>query len=195
MSTSKKKDAAALLAAKIAPRAPAGGSSRASASGQVPVRPRCALICVQAPEGYGKTSLLARFRREWLGAGAYVGWLSLDANDSAGRFVEALLLSAYTALGKHALARLAEETLRSGFEPREAIAALLGDLANAARPTALFLDDVHALPEAVSAERCRTWSSTFRPTSTSSSARDGGCRFPPRISSPTDSSRGSTSRT
>jgi LuxR family maltose regulon positive regulatory protein len=42
--------------------------------------------------------------------------------------------------------------LRGGVEPREAIAAMLGDLANAARPTVLFLDDVHAVPEGVSAE-------------------------------------------
>ena len=153
MSTSKKEVAAALLAAKIAPpRTRRWVIARQRLVDRFQSVRECALVCVQAPEGYGKTSLLARFRREWLGAGAFVGWLSLDANDGAGRFVDALLLSAYTALGKHALARLADETRRSGIEPREAIAALLGDLANAARPTALFLDDVHALPEAVSAE-------------------------------------------
>src|SRR5262245_18766853 len=42
--------------------------------------------------------------------------------------------------------------LRTAIEPRERIAALLGDLAHAARPTAIFLDDVHALPPAVSTE-------------------------------------------
>jgi LuxR family transcriptional regulator, maltose regulon positive regulatory protein len=153
LSTSKKEDAAALLAAKIAPpRTRRWVITRQRLVDKFQSVRDCTLIRVQAPEGYGKTSLLARFRREWLGAGAYVGWLSLDANDGPARFVEALLLSAYSALGKHALARLAEKTFRSGFEPREAIAALLGDLANAARPTALFLDDVHALPEAVSAE-------------------------------------------
>jgi LuxR family maltose regulon positive regulatory protein len=153
VSTSKKEDAAPLLAAKIAPpRTRRWVITRQRLLDKFESVRECALVRVQAPEGYGKTSLLARFRREWLGAGACVGWLSLDASDGPGRFVEALLLSAYGALGKHALAKLAEKTLRGGFEPREAIAALLGDLANAARPIALFLDDVHAVPEAVGAE-------------------------------------------
>jgi len=43
----------------------------------------CALICVQAPAGYGKTSLLAKLRREWLAAGACAAWLSLDEHDTA----------------------------------------------------------------------------------------------------------------
>ena len=107
---------------------------------------------MQAPAGYGKTSLLARLRREWLAAGACAAWLSLDADDDAARFVEALLLSTYTALGRPAPVRAVEQTLRSGFEPREAIAALLGELAEAAHPTALVLDDVHAMPQAVASE-------------------------------------------
>ena len=153
MSTSKKEGAAALVAAKIAPpRTRRWVIARQRLVDRFQSLRDCALICVQAPEGYGKTSLLARLRREWLAAGAYVGWLALDANDDPGRFVEALLFSAYSALGKPAVANLVEEKLRSGTEPREAIAGLLGELADAARPTALFLDDVHALPETVSAE-------------------------------------------
>jgi ATP/maltotriose-dependent transcriptional regulator MalT len=89
---------------------------------------------------------------QWLAAGACAAWLALDENDAAGRFVEALLLSTFTALGRPAPASAVEEALRSAIEPREAISALLGDLADAARSTALVLDDVHALPEAVGAE-------------------------------------------
>lgn len=153
MSTSKNEDAETLLAAKIAPpRTRRWVITRQRLVDRFEAVRDCTLIGVQAPEGYGKTSLLARFRREWLSAGACAGWLSLDASDGASRFVEALLLSAYGALGRHAAARSVEKALGSGFEPREAIATLLGDLAHAARPTALFLDDVHALPEPVSAE-------------------------------------------
>jgi LuxR family maltose regulon positive regulatory protein len=152
-SPSKREGAAALLAIKLAPpRTRRWLIARQRLVDKFHLVRECALICVQAPEGYGKTSLLARFRREWLGAGGCAAWLALDANDDAGRFVEALLLSAYTAMGKPAPAKAVERLLRTGIEPREAIAALLGELADAARPMALVLDDVHALPEAVGSE-------------------------------------------
>jgi LuxR family maltose regulon positive regulatory protein len=150
---SSKQGGATLLAVKIAPpRARKWVVSRERLVRRFQSVRECALICVQAPAGYGKTSLLARMRREWLAAGACAAWLALDEDDDAGRFVEALLLSTYTALGRPLPARAVEQTLAGAIEPREAIAGLLADLADAARPTALVLDDVHALPEAVGAE-------------------------------------------
>jgi LuxR family maltose regulon positive regulatory protein len=150
---SKKQGGALLLAVKIAPpRARRWVVSRERLLNKFQSVRECALVCVQAPAGYGKTSLLARMRREWLAAGACAAWLSLDENDEAGRFVEALLLSTYTALGQPEPARMADQVLRSAIEPREAIGTLLGELADAARPTALVLDDVHALPGPVGAE-------------------------------------------
>lgn len=150
---SKREAAAALLAIKIAPpRAQRWLVSRERLVRRFQAVRECALICVQAPAGYGKTSLLARLRREWLGTGACAAWLSLDENDDASRFAEALLFSTYTALGRPAPMRLVEHTLRSAVEPRESIAALLGELADAARPVALVLDDIHAMPEAAAAE-------------------------------------------
>ena len=145
--------AAALLALKIAPpRTRRWVVSRERLVRTFHAVRECALICVRAPAGYGKTSLLARLRREWLAAGACAAWLSLDDDDDAARFVEALLLSTYTALGRPDPVRAVEQTLGSGVEPREAIAALLGELAEAAHPTALVLDDVHAMPQAVASE-------------------------------------------
>ena len=149
----KREETAALLAIKIAPPR----TRRWIVSRERLVRSfhsvrECALICVQGPAGYGKTSFLARLRREWLATGACAAWLSLDADDDASRFVAALLFSAYTALGRPGPIRAAEQTLRSGVEPREAIATLLGELSEAATPTALVLDDVHAMPPAVASE-------------------------------------------
>ena len=150
---SKKEGAAALLAIKIAPpRTRRWVVSRERLVRKFHSVRECALICVQAPAGYGKTSLLARFRREWLATGACAAWLSLDEGDDAGRFVEALLFSTYSALGRAAPRGAAAQALRSGIEPREAIAALLGELAEAATPIALVLDDVHALPPEVASE-------------------------------------------
>jgi LuxR family maltose regulon positive regulatory protein len=150
---SKKEEAAALLAIKIAPpRARRWVVSRERLVRTFHSVRECALVCVQAPAGYGKTSLLARMRREWLAAGACAAWLSLDEDDDTNRFVEVLLLSAYTALGRPGPVRAVEQTLRGSVEPHEALAALLGELAAAATPTALVLDDVHALPQAVACD-------------------------------------------
>jgi LuxR family maltose regulon positive regulatory protein len=150
---SKKEGAAALVALKIAPpRTRRWVVSRERLVRRFHSVRECALICVQAPAGYGKTSLLARMRREWLASGACAAWLSLDADDDADRFVEALLLSAYTALGRPGPVSAVEQTLRSGVEPREALATLLGELATAATTTALVLDDVHAMPQAVASD-------------------------------------------
>lgn len=149
----KREEAAALLALKIAPpRARRWIVSRERLVRRFHSVRECAMICVQGPAGYGKTSLLARMRREWLATGACAAWLSLDADDDASRFVAALLFSAYTALGRPGPIRAVEQTLRSGVEPREAIATLLGELSEAATPTALVLDDVHAMPPAVASE-------------------------------------------
>ena len=159
--------AAALFALKIAPpRTRRWVVSRERLVRRFHAVRECALICVRAPAGYGKTSLLARLRREWLATGACAAWLSLDADDDAARFVEALLLSTHTALGRPAPVRAVEQTLGSGVEPREAIAALLGELAEAAHPTALVLDDVHAMPQAALPSSWPISRSIFRRTFT-----------------------------
>lgn len=150
---SNRERAAALLAIKIAPpRTRRWTVSRERLVRRFHSVRECALICVQAPAGYGKTSLLARMRREWLATGACAAWLSLDADDEAGRFVEALLCSTYSALGRPAPLAAASQALRSGVEPPEALVTLLGELAEAATPVAIVLDDAHLLPPEVASE-------------------------------------------
>ena len=56
-------------------------------------------ILVEAPRGFGKTTLLSQWRRAWLERGAFVAWLTLDARDTPGRFAEALLASLHVATG------------------------------------------------------------------------------------------------
>jgi len=51
------------------------------------------VILVQAPAGYGKTSLLAQWRREHLAHGAVVAWLSVQADDDPQRLVQGLVLA------------------------------------------------------------------------------------------------------
>jgi hypothetical protein len=50
-----------------------------------------AVIAVQAPAGFGKTSLLGQWRRESLARAAVVAWLTLDERDEPMRFVQGLM--------------------------------------------------------------------------------------------------------
>jgi hypothetical protein len=48
-------------------------------------------IAVCGPRGFGKTTLLVQWRRQWLERGALVGWVTLDERDDPERFAVALL--------------------------------------------------------------------------------------------------------
>ena len=54
------------------------------------------VILVQAPAGFGKTSLLAQWRREHLAQGRVVAWLSAQPQDDVPRFVQGLALAVRT---------------------------------------------------------------------------------------------------
>src|SRR5690349_4905437 len=57
-------------------------------------------IAVVAPAGFGKTTLLAQWRRRWLEQGALVAWLSVDDKDEPERFTLALLHALRVASGR-----------------------------------------------------------------------------------------------
>ena len=113
------------------------------------VRERTA-IAVIAPAGFGKTTLLAQWRRRWLAQGALVAWLTVDRQDDPSRFNRALLHSVRVASGRNP----AEEGGPPGalFDPFsiEALTGLLGDIASLGKQTVLIIDDIERLPEASS---------------------------------------------
>src|SRR4249919_2906357 len=57
-------------------------------------------IAVVAPAGFGKSTLLAQWRRRWLEQGALVAWLTVDDKDEPARFTMALLHAVRIASGR-----------------------------------------------------------------------------------------------
>ncbi len=68
------------------------------------------VLIVNAPAGFGKTSLLTQWRREWLSRGAIVAWLTLDDDDDPVRFSEALAVAMDLASGRRAFSRIGLRT-------------------------------------------------------------------------------------
>ncbi|HET7527753.1 MAG TPA: LuxR family transcriptional regulator, partial [Burkholderiaceae bacterium] len=58
------------------------------------------VILVQASAGFGKTSLLAQWRREHLARGSVVAWLSAQPQDDVPRFVQSLALAVRAGAGR-----------------------------------------------------------------------------------------------
>ena len=104
------------------------------------------VIVVEAPAGFGKTSLLTQWRREALQNGAVAAWLSLDSNDEGGRLVQGLAMSMRMASGRKEVFRDQLYTPAEGEDELGALTGLMAEVATLAVDTVLMLDDCHALP-------------------------------------------------
>jgi LuxR family maltose regulon positive regulatory protein len=105
-------------------------------------------IIVTAPQGFGKTTLLARWRRNWLERGAFVAWASLDAQDDRARFVDLLFFALRAATGRDSFATAATQSRLQSNRELDALTALLAEVALLATPTVIVLDDAHRMPQA-----------------------------------------------
>lgn len=106
------------------------------------------ILLVHAPSGFGKTSLLAQWRREALQHGAVVAWLTLDDRDDGARIVQSLSVALSMSGGRRSAGpsyARADAQVEGDFE---GITAWLADVAEMAVETVLVLDEAHALPEA-----------------------------------------------
>ena len=108
-------------------------------------------VVVHAPAGFGKTALLAQWRRERLEAGDVVAWLTLDAWDDDTRFAQSLAVAMQAGSGRSRFGQscLAMADQRDGRH--EGITAWLAEVVEMAAETVLILDEVHALPESTAA--------------------------------------------
>ena len=107
------------------------------------------VIAVQAPAGFGKTSLLGQWRRESLARAAVVAWLTLDERDEPMRFVQGLMTASRLGSDRAVFGNgLAGTTLLNEGDALDALTAWLAAVADLASEVMLFLDDAHTLPDA-----------------------------------------------
>ena len=110
------------------------------------VNDRTAII-VTAPQGFGKTTLLAQWRRNWLQRGAFVAWATLDSQDDRARFVSLLLHALRAATGRESFALAATQNMMQANGELDALTTLLAEVAQLATPTVVILDDAHRMPQ------------------------------------------------
>jgi LuxR family maltose regulon positive regulatory protein len=135
-----------LLLRVTPPRVPRDLSTRSHLlSTAEPLRDR-PVIVVQAPAGFGKTSLLAQWRLEHLARGAVVAWLSAQRRDEPQRLLQALVLAMRVGAGRPAFGlTLLEASAPGGLE---AATVLLAEVGQLALDTVLMIDEADRLPEA-----------------------------------------------
>ena len=102
-----------------------------------------AVMLVQAPAGFGKTSLLAQWRREHLARGAVVAWVSAQPRDHPRRLVQALALAVRVGAGRPSFGRTLIAAPAGGLE---GVTAWLAEVAQSALDLVLFVDEADRLP-------------------------------------------------
>lgn len=105
------------------------------------------ILLVQAPPGFGKTSLLGQWRREFLARGAAVAWLAADERDDPRHFLQGLTLAVRVGCGRPAFGRLLIEGGGAPVGELEGITAWLAEVALTALDVVLIVDEAERLPE------------------------------------------------
>jgi LuxR family maltose regulon positive regulatory protein len=100
-----------------------------------------AVFLVEAASGNGKTSLLAKWRLDWIQSGAVVAWLSMDSEDSPVAVVSGIVLGLRRGTGLAAFGTDAIEAVRRGAGTTLALTSLLAEITDTAKPTVLIFDN------------------------------------------------------
>lgn len=103
------------------------------------------VIAVQAQSGFGKTSLLVQWRREYLAKGAAVAWVTADAGYDLQRFLHTLVLAVRMGCGRPGFGRLLLESAGTGIGELEGVTAWLAEVAQTSLKVVLMIDDAESL--------------------------------------------------
>ena len=135
-----------LLLKVTPPRLPRNVISRAGLGGGDTGLREPPVVVVQAPAGFGKTSLLAQLRRDHLAHGAAVAWLFAQAQDDPVRFVQGLALAVRVGAGRPTFGH----ALLQGGTPAglEGVTSWLAEVAQGALNLVLIVDEADRLPRA-----------------------------------------------
>ncbi|CAN0620683.1 LuxR family transcriptional regulator, maltose regulon positive regulatory protein [Burkholderia multivorans] len=135
-----------LVLKTIAPRVSAQLLARARlGAGDAQFRDRQVTL-VQAPAGYGKTSLLAQWRREYLAQGHAVVWLSADERDDAQRLLQGLVQAVRTGCARPGFGRLLAGGAMDAARALEGVTAWLAEVAQLSLDALLIVDEAERLP-------------------------------------------------
>jgi LuxR family transcriptional regulator, maltose regulon positive regulatory protein len=129
------------------PRIPRAVLERSRLSGMRPEFADKPVITVQAAGGYGKTSLLAQWRKEALQSGAVVAWLALDERDTNDRLVLGLVAAMRAGGARPDFGQACVRAAGTDEGSLEGITEWLAEVSDAAVETLLILEDAHALPD------------------------------------------------
>lgn len=109
-------------------------------------------VTVVAPAGFGKTTLLAQWRRAWLKRNALVAWLTVDPRDDPARFTLGVLYSMRAASSNAVFDVLLSQYANGSEHHLEALTGLLREIVHLGRETILVIDDAERLPQATATE-------------------------------------------
>ena len=127
------------------PRAPQNFQVRPRLSVGVAEDFKRPIILVEAPAGYGKTSLLAQWRREFLASGEVVAWLTAQDIDEPQRLAQGLVMAFRLGAGRPKFGRaLLDSASPSGLE---SVTLWLAEVAQTAASAVLIVDRAHLLPQ------------------------------------------------
>src|SRR5271165_4095098 len=134
-----------LLLSVTPPRVPSNFLTRSRLSSRSEEMHDRPVIIVEAPAGFGKTSLLAQWRREFQADGAVVTWLSAQEGDVPRRLVHGLTLAYRLSSGRPHFGQLPlNEVTLTG---QEGVSNWLGEVAQVALSSVLIVDQANCLPE------------------------------------------------